>query len=115
MKQQLPDSVTTVELFKYAAPLVTKLGDGHTMLRFPFNDYFTSSTIRLPLFVNVKSDYTLRVRGCIDNLIPQDAEVLSINGKESRELIESMMDYASGERDFFRIERINSDFRHCLK
>lgn len=110
VKQQLPDSVTTVELFKYAAPLVTKLGDGHTMLRFPFNDYFTSSTIRLPLFVNVKSDYTLRVRGCIDNLIPQDAEVLSINGKESRELIESMMDYASGERDFFRIERINSDF-----
>ena len=109
VKQQLPDSVTTVELFKYAAPLVTKLGDGHTMLRFPFNDYFTSSTIRLPLFVNVKSDYTLRVRGCIDNLIPQDAEVLSINGKESRELIESMMDYASGERDFFRIERINSD------
>ena len=80
------------------------------MLRFPFNDYFTSSTIRLPLFVNVKSDYTLRVRGCIDNLIPQDAEVLSINGKESRELIESMMDYASGERGFFRIERINSDF-----
>ena len=110
VKQQLPDSVTTVELFKYAAPLVTKLGDGHSMLRFPFYDYFTSSSIRLPLFVNVKSDYTLRVRGCIDNLIPQDAEVLSIYGEESRELIESMMDYASGERDFFRIERINSDF-----
>ena len=36
VKQQLPDSVTTVELFKYAAPLVTKLGDGHTMLRFSF-------------------------------------------------------------------------------
>lgn len=110
VKQQLPDSVTTVELFKRVAPLVTKLGDGHTMLRFPYNDYFTPVTLRFPLFVNVKPDYTLHVRSCIDNVIPQDAEVLSINGKSSRELIESMMDYASGERDFFRIERMNADF-----
>lgn len=110
VKEQIPDSVTTVELFKLAAPLVTKLGDGHTMLRFPYNDYFTSATLRFPLFVNVKADYTLHVEMCIDNVIPQDAEVLSINGKSGRELIESMMDYVSGERDFFRIERLNTDF-----
>lgn len=110
VKQQIPDFVSTVELFKLAAPLVTKLGDGHTMLRFPYNEYFTPTTLRFPLFVNVKADSTLHVRNCIDNAIPQDAEILSINGKSSGELIKSMMDYASGERDFFRIERINADF-----
>jgi len=110
VKQQIPDSVTPVELFKWAAPLVTKLGDGHTMLQFPYNDYFTPTTLRFPLFVQVTADYTLHVKSCIDNAIPQDAEVLSINGKSSRELIESMMDYASGERDFFRIERIDAEF-----
>lgn len=110
VKQQIPDSVSTVELFKRVAPLVTKIGDGHTMLRFPYNDYFTPSTLRFPLFVNVMPDYTLRVKSCIDNAIPQDAEILSINGISSKELLETMMEYVSGERDFFRLQRINYDF-----
>lgn len=110
VKQQIPDSVSTVELFKRVAPLVAKIGDGHTMLRFPYNDYFTPSTLRFPLFVNVMPDYTLRVKSCIDNTIPQDAEILSINGISSKELLETMMEYVSGERDFFRLERIDYEF-----
>lgn len=110
VKRQIPDSVSTVELFKRVAPLVAKIGDGHTMLRFPYNDYFTPSTLRFPLFVNVIPDYTLRVRSCIDNAIPQNAQILSINGISGKELIESMMEYVSGERDFFRLERIGYDF-----
>ncbi|WP_455593116.1 S41 family peptidase [Bacteroides sp.] len=110
VKRQIPDSVSTVELFKWVAPLVAKIGDGHTMLRFPYNDYFTSSTLRFPLFVNVMPDYTLRVKNCIDNAIPQDAEILSINGISGKDLIKSMMEYVSGERDFFLIERIDYDF-----
>lgn len=110
VKQQIPDSVSTVELFKWVAPLVTKIGDGHTMLRFPYNDYFTSTTHRFPLFVIVMPDYTLRVESCIDNAIPQNAEILSINGRSAKVLIESMMEYVSGERDFYRIERLNNEF-----
>lgn len=110
VKRQIPDSVSTVELFKRVAPLVAKIGDGHTMLRFPYNDYFTPSTLRFPLFVNVIPDYTLRVKSCIDNAIPQNAQILSINGISGKELIESMMEYVSGERDFFRLERIGYDF-----
>lgn len=110
VKQQIPDSVNTVELFKRVAPLVTKIGDGHTMLRFPYNDYFTPSTLRFPLFVNVMPDHTLRVKSCIDNAIPQDAEIVSINGISSKELLKTMMEYVSGERDFFRLQRIDSDF-----
>ncbi len=110
VKKHLPDSVSSVKLFQMVAPLVTKIGDGHTMLRFPYNDLFTSTYRRLPLFVKTMPDYTLRVINCIDNAIPQDAEVISINQWSSKKIIESMMDYASGERDFFRIERINYDF-----
>lgn len=110
VKKHLPDSVNSVRLFQMVAPLVTKIGDGHTMLRFPYNDLFTSTYRRLPLFVKAMPDYTLRVRTCIDNTIPQDAEVISINQLSSKKMIETMMDYASGERDFFRIERINYDF-----
>lgn len=110
VKRQIPDSINTVELFKLAAPLVTKIGDGHTMLRFPYNTYFTSTVRRLPLFVDVLPDYSLRARACIDNRIPQDAEILSINRRSSKEMLEAMMDYVSGERDFFRLERIHYDF-----
>ena len=52
-KATLPDSLTDVELFRRAAPLVTMIGDGHTMLRFPYNSYFTPSRLRLPMGVEV--------------------------------------------------------------
>ena len=51
VKYEMPDSVTALELFRRAAPLVTLVGDGHTMLRFPYNDIFTETYLRLPLFV----------------------------------------------------------------
>lgn len=106
----LPDSLTTLELYRRAAPLVAMLGDGHTNLHFPFNDVFTETLRRLPLAVSVMPDYTLRVRYCIDNLIPAGAEVLSVGGVPAREMLERMTAFEAGERDFFRLERVNGDF-----
>ena len=39
VKQSLPDSLTAVELFRRAGPLVTMIGDGHTSMYFPYNAY----------------------------------------------------------------------------
>lgn len=71
VKDEMPDSVTALELFRRAAPLVTLVGDGHTMLRFPYNDIFTETYLRLPLFVKVStSEPRIFVDRCIDGLIP---------------------------------------------
>ena len=42
-KASLPDSVTPVQLYRAAAPIVAMIGDGHTNLNFPFNSLFTKS------------------------------------------------------------------------
>lgn len=111
VKDEMPDSVTALELFRRAAPLVTLVGDGHTMLRFPYNDIFTETYLRLPLFVKVStSEPRIFVDRCIDGLIPAGAEVLSINGRSAAEMLEAMMPYASGEREFFRLSRLGYDF-----
>ena len=109
-KAALPDSLTPVELFRRAAPLVTMLGDGHTMLRFPYESYFTQERLRLPMNVEVVSAGRLQVGRCIDGGIPAGSEILAINGHSAAEMLQAMMPYASGERDFFRLERIKYDF-----
>lgn len=111
VKDGMPDSVTVLELFRRAAPLVTLLGDGHTMLRFPYNDVFTETRRRLPLSVRVStSELRIFADRCIDGLIPEGAEVLSVNGRSAAEMLEAMMPYASGERRFFRLSRLDYDF-----
>lgn len=109
-KAALPDSLTPVELFRRAAPLVTMLGDGHTMLRFPYASYFTQERRRLPMNVEVVSAERLQVGRSIDGAIPAGSEILAINGHSAAEMLQAMMPYASGERDFFRLERIKYDF-----
>lgn len=108
VKNNLPDSVSKVQLYKEVAPLIAMLGDGHSNLNFPFNDLFTEELHRFPLFVDINLDnYAITATTCIDSLVPRGAEVLSINGIESRALLENMMPYASGERYFFRLARVN--------
>ena len=109
-KAALPDSLTPVELFRRAAPLVPMLGDGHTMLRFPYASYFTQERRRLPMNVEVVSAERLQVGRCIDGAIPAGSEILAINGHSAAEMLQAMMPYAPGERAFFRLERIKYDF-----
>lgn len=111
VKNNLPDSVSSVQLYKEIAPLIAMLGDGHSNLDFPYNDLFTAELRRFPLFVDINLDnYVLTTTACIDSLIPRGAEVLSINGVESRVMLERMMPYVSGERYFFRLARVNTMF-----
>ncbi len=111
VKGSLPDSITRAELYMRLAPLLAMIGDGHTYLVFPFNDVFTADLRRLPVsFVINTSDYTMRVKSCIDGTIPEGAEVTAINGLAVREMLERMMTFVSGERDFFRLSMVNYDF-----
>lgn len=112
VKRMLPDSLTRSELYMAVAPLVAIIGDGHTCLRPPFNDVMKLDGYYLPMEVEVGlSDYTLHVTRCIDGIIPKDAEVTAINGITAREMLERMMEVASGERYFFRLARVNSYFK----
>lgn len=106
----LPDSISVLELYRKLGPIVTSIGDGHTMLRFPYNEVFTKTRPRLPLFVNVSTDGVITARASLDSLIPPGAHILSINGHTAPEMIEAMLPYAPGELHHFRMQRVDSDF-----
>lgn len=116
-KASLPDSVTRLELYRRAAPIVAMIGDGHTNLVYPYNDVFTKEHRRLPLSAEVLSDKSIVCDRCIDSIIPREAKILSINGIETCKMLDAMMPFEAGEREHFKLSRINGDFealRHML-
>lgn len=113
----LPDSVSTMELYRLAAPVVAMIGDGHTNLVFPVNDVFTKDLKRMPLWVDVLSDKTIICRASMDSIIPGGAKTLSINGKSVAEILDTMIPYVAGESEAFRLSRVDGTFsalRHML-
>lgn len=109
-KAQLPDSVSKMQLYQAAAPLVAMIGDGHTNLVFPFNSVFNSELLRMPVYVNVLPDRTLKCTSSLDSIIPRGAKILSINNVDADSIIQAMMPYVSGERPHFKLSRINTSF-----
>lgn len=111
VKNNLPDSLTRLDLYRLAAPLVSMLGDGHTIMTFPFNDIFTRDLRRLPILVEIdKNDATVSVRRTPDAALPEGARILAINNVKAEEMITRMLSYSSGEKRFFRLSRINGLF-----
>lgn len=110
-KTTMADSVSSVELYKRVAPIVAKIGDGHTSLWFPYNQYFSKETKRMPLYMKASTDHKLYVESCLDDQIPYGSEILEINGTSSSDIVAAMLKYGCGEKEFFRIERINNDMK----
>lgn len=106
----LPDSISKLDLYRKAAPIVAMIGDGHTNLGFPFNDVLTKDLKRFPVFVNVLSDKSIICTSCVDSIIKRGDKILSINGISSEKIIDSMLPYVSGEREHFKLSRIDGAF-----
>lgn len=106
----LPDSLSTIQLYQRIAPVVTLIGDGHTMTRFPYNDIFTDSLKRLPIYIGVMTDRSLITETCIDSIIPANSKILSINSLSADSMIKAMLPFMSGEREFYRISRLDKQF-----
>ena len=113
----LPDSLSTMELYRRAAPLLAMLGDGHTNLSFPFDDVFTADLKRMPFMVDVQSNKTLVCSASMDSIIPRGAKIISINGVPVETMVTAMLPYVSGESEAFRVARVDRSFpalRHML-
>ncbi|MDE5693817.1 MAG: hypothetical protein K2I09_07870 [Duncaniella sp.] len=115
--QSMPDSISTMDLFRKAAPIVAMIGDGHTNLTFPFNDVMTLELKRMPCWVNILSDKTIECCSSLDSIIPRGAKILSINGVKAEDMLDSMLPYVAGEKEPFKLSRIDGSFaafRHML-
>ena len=120
VKSKLESSGDIFYLYKQVTPLVVKLGDGHTGITppyrpsvypdllknvdikfFPFSVKLTHPDIR----IHVKNDYTQT-----QNIIPIGAQITTINNRHANDIVQEMMNYVSGEKDFYKIVRIETLF-----
>lgn len=107
-----------IELYKHLQPLTTILGDGHTQLYFPKEILQKEDILVFPLPIEVNTnDSTLWLK-CDYNSngvkLKKGIQLLSVNGKSYRTLVEEMLPYCSGEQIFFRLSKVNRDFNHFL-
>ncbi len=106
IEQEMPDTITRATLYKYVAPLLALLGDGHTHVFPPYNDILTKTVLRFPLQVDVDNQSgKITARYSLFG-IPKGAEITEINGVSSAAIIANLLQYVSGERPFFRLMKL---------
>lgn len=103
IEQEMPDTLTRATLYKYVAPLLALLGDGHTHVVPPYNDILTKTALRFPVQVDVDNQSgKITARYSIFG-IPKGAEIIEINDISTTDIVENLLQYVSGERRFFRL------------
>jgi hypothetical protein len=118
-KLQLAANGDIFYFYKQIAPLVAKLGDGHTGIYFPFHYLAEKTDILLFPFsikidysdrqILVQSDYTIT-----QNTIPNNAKITSINNRKASDIVQQMINYISGEKNFFKFEFLQYIFTPLL-
>ena len=115
IKSDLKTEGDVFYFYKQITPLVAKLGDGHTSVSFPF-DYLKTDTAVLLFPFAVKITYPDSAVIVINdytpdrNAIPKGAQITSINNRSANDIVSEMMNYQSGEKDFFKMEVLKSYF-----
>jgi len=112
VKSQLEPSGDILYFYKQVAPLVVKLGDGHTDVYPPYYRPDIMETVTFFPF-NVKVTYPdkeILVQEDYTQTIPIGAQITSINNRQKNDIVQEMMNYASGEKDFYRVYKVESLF-----
>ncbi len=114
-KASLPDSITPMQLYRLAAPIVAMIGDGHTNLIFPYKSVFTKELKRFPVYVDILTDHSIVCTTSLDSIIGSGDRILSVNNVSADSIINAMMPFVSGERPHFKISRIDAMFQSLFQ
>ena len=117
-RNSIKDSMTRMEFFIIAAPVVACLQDGHTHMQFPGNDISLVQDKLFPFPVNVSwRDSTARVsddRSEPKSGIPVGAQILEINQRPIQQILGKMYNLVSGEKVFFKNYNTEVNFTRYL-
>lgn len=110
LKANLQDSISVIELYKALAPIVAQIGDAHTTMVLPYREVMIEAGKYIPVFPTIDSNTgKMFVKASVGNCVPYDSEILSINGISAKEMVEKMLAFVGGEREFFRLTMIDNN------
>lgn len=118
LKANLQDSTDAIELYKNLAPIISHIGDAHTTMVLPYREVMIKAGKYIPVFPTIDSNTgRMYVKASVGNCVPYDSEILSINGISAKEMVDKMLAFVGGEREFFRLTMIDNNmmgFFHML-
>lgn len=110
LKANIQDSINVIELYKAMAPIVAQIGDAHTTMVLPYREVMIAAGKYIPVFPTIDSNTgKMLVKASVGNCVPYDSEILSINGMSAKKMVEKMLVFAGGEREFFRLTMIDNN------
>ena len=116
VKSELEPSGDLFYFYKQVAPLLVKLGDGHTNVNFPDNALSEYTNLLFcPFFVKVTyPEKVILVQNNYKNTIPIGAQIMSINNRQANDIVQDMLSYARGEKDFYKVWNLQYEFTVML-
>lgn len=110
LKANLQDSTDAIELYKNLAPIIAHIGDAHTTMMLPYREVMIKAGKYIPVFPTIDSNTgRMYVKASVGNCVPYDSEILSINGICAKEMVDKMLAFVGGEREFFRLTMIDNN------
>lgn len=110
IKANLQDSISTIGLYNAIAPVVAQIGDAHTTVALPYREVMIKAGKYIPVFPTIDSNTgRMLVKASVGNCVPYDSEILSINGISAGEMVEKMLTFVGGEREFFRLTMVDNN------
>ena len=119
IEESLPETISILDFYKSLKPLTAMFKEGHTFLNFPYEDMEKYNVPVFPLAITVKPGkhtiYSAKDYYVNDKLlISKGTQILSINDKRGKSLINQLLKYGEGERDFFRCIGVEQLFTEHL-
>lgn len=119
IERELVSPMTRTEFFKTVAPFVAQLGDGHTSVFPPTEEYSrfrSEGGLAFPFTVHYDAGggITIIRNYTTDSSLVEGARILSINGLSADSLFRRFTAEFSGEREIFRTTRAAAQFRLLL-
>jgi hypothetical protein len=118
IKKQFSKPLTLRVYYNLIAPLIASISDGHTTIKYAGNKFLTDGSNLFPYIAKLSYDSpNIVVNGYIyDTLavIPNGAEIISINDISSKKIIEKFIENTSGESNQYRLKTASNIFLGSL-
>jgi len=108
-KRNLSDSTSIIKYFTLISPTVSNLNDGHTAVAYPYTELRKLNPFCFPFNPKISNEGKL-LSTDYQTELPLNAEIVSINGIPSKQIVDKLIVSISGESKSFRLSSLGISF-----
>lgn len=117
IKGALPDSMSTLNFWRLLDQILIQINDAHSYAedQFVLTDYVKKEKLFFPLSAKIQAGKIIITKNeDLEQLLPEETEIKSINGKSNKELIKDLLSHATKETPYLKTLQVSDDFGFYL-